>query len=232
MNAPTATPTTSAPPQTLVAFRLGRQTFALPIEPIVQIIPIVTITSLPHTDPRVAGVINVRGALIPVINLHYLLNLPRPSLQLYTPIVLVRCHAHTLGLIVDSVIEVFTPPAADFASPKDILPEELEAPSLLAGMVQHTSGTVFVLDVDQLLLPNQADALQLAATALLQETEEEAAGPAAAEGLVEQPVAELPPVSQDNPSEALQTAAPPVIDAPAQKTASPKKAGAARKRHV
>ena len=64
----------------LVTFRLGQQTCALPIEPIVQIIPMVTITRIPQVNhtvkgpalsadvpSAVEGVINVRGATVPVV---------------------------------------------------------------------------------------------------------------------------------------------------------------------
>ena len=228
MNTPPIPSTISAAPRTLVTFRLGRQIFALPIEPIVQIIPIVTITPLPHADPRVAGVINVHGALVPIINLHTLLNLPRPILQLHTPIVLVHCHTHTIGLIVDSVLEVFTPTAKDFTRPKEILPDELVEAPILAGMVNHTSGTVFVLDIDHILLPNQAEALELATAALFHDAGETASEEIAADL---SPV-ELPTAQQGNGFETVQTAPQPKIDTPLQKAASKKKVGTSRKHRI
>lgn len=226
MNAPFIPPTTGAAPQTLVTFLLGRQVFALPIEPIVQIIPVVTITPLPHTDPRVAGVINVRGALVPIINLHYLLNLPRPTLQLYTPILLVRCQERTIGLIVDNVLEVFNPPAKAFIRPKEVLPLELVDAPILAGMVNHPDGTIFVLDIEHILLPHQAEALELATAALLHETGEASPGGSTVDASV---VVQPPSDPSDKMPTSVQTDSHPESDAPAPKTASTRKAGASRK---
>ena len=61
----------------LVAFRLGEQVYALPIESVVQIIEMVMITPVPLAASSLQGMINVRGATVPVVNLRCHLGLPR-----------------------------------------------------------------------------------------------------------------------------------------------------------
>ena len=140
----------------LVAFRLDLQTYALPIEPIVQIIEMVTITPIPQVSNTVEGVINVRGALVPVINLHRHLGLPEAALKLHTPIVLVQVGEQMVGLIVDEVLDVLTLSDSQITRTADIVPEGLGKASILQGLAHTPDGMVLLLDLDRLLLPDQA----------------------------------------------------------------------------
>ena len=62
--------------KSLVTFRLDSQTYALPIEPLVQIIEMVTITPIPQINSSVEGMINLRGTAVPVVNLGRHFGLP------------------------------------------------------------------------------------------------------------------------------------------------------------
>jgi purine-binding chemotaxis protein CheW len=139
----------------LVSFRLGRQTCALPIEPIVQIIPMVTITPVPKTDPSILGVIKVHGKLVPVVSLHRAFSLPDVSFHLYTPILLIEHNAHTIGLIVDDVLDVLTLPGEEIRHPIDLIPEEFAVDSIINGLINTPKGMVILLDVEHLFLPTQ-----------------------------------------------------------------------------
>ena len=92
--------------QDLVAFRLANQAYALPIEPVVRIIEMVTITPIPQVSGVVEGVINVRGAAVPVINLRRHFGLPEIPWGLRTPIILIQIDEQTFGLIVDEATSI------------------------------------------------------------------------------------------------------------------------------
>jgi purine-binding chemotaxis protein CheW len=149
--------------QTWVAFRLNQQIYALPIEAIVQIIAMVTITPIPRSSPVVEGVINVRGAATPVLNLHRYLGLPASGLQIHTPILLARVGSQTLGLIADDVQEVITFFPQHIVRPSDILPEGLHDVPGLQGMVYIKGQVVFLLDINNLFQTNNIQALSEAA---------------------------------------------------------------------
>ena len=149
----------SSDQRSLVAFLLGKQTYALPIEPIAQIIEMVTITSIPQVDGAVAGVINVRGKAVPVVKMHRQLSLPDAALELHTPIILVIRNGQMVGLIVDEVIDVLKVSAGQHASAEDILPEGLGKASVLEGLVHIGDDVVILLDLDYLFLPGQAQVL-------------------------------------------------------------------------
>jgi purine-binding chemotaxis protein CheW len=160
----------SADIRNLVTFRLDRQTYALPIEPIVQIIEMVTITPIPQVNHSVEGVINVRGASIPVVNLRRHLGLPeaklhesKPPYGLHTPIILVQVGERTVGLIVDQVAEVLDVSASQITCPADLLPEGLSDAPLLQGLMQAPGGAVLLLDLAALFGPGQAKLAQVLA---------------------------------------------------------------------
>lgn len=140
----------------LVTFRLGQQTCALPIEPIVQIIPMVTITPIPQANQAVEGVINVRGKTVPVINLRHHLGIQRAALQLHTPILLVQNGQGIMGLIVDEVIEVLSLPVDEVADFADFLPRGLREVPILQGLAHIQNNAVLLLNLDHLFSSYQA----------------------------------------------------------------------------
>jgi purine-binding chemotaxis protein CheW len=147
----------------LVTFRLHEQTYALPIEPIVQIIEMVTTTPIPQVSHSVEGVINVRGATVPIVDLRRHLGLPGSTPQLHTPILLVQTDEWAVGLIVDEVTDVLNVPIEQIARPADILPEGLGEAPVLRGLAHTDNGTILLLNLEHLFLPDQAQALAQAA---------------------------------------------------------------------
>jgi purine-binding chemotaxis protein CheW len=150
----------------LVTFRLDRQVYALPIEPIQQIIEMVTITPVPQVNHSVEGVINFRGKAIPVVNLRRHLGMPKIALKLHTPIILVTFGEHLVGIIVDEVMDVLNCAASDVVHPREILPEGLGETPLLKGLLRSNETVVLLLDVDHLFQAGQAQSLAAAMVAL------------------------------------------------------------------
>lgn len=152
----------------VLVLRLDRHRLALPAEAVVQIIPMVTITPVPQLPTAVAGVINVHGSVVPVVNLGYHLGLASCTCELYTPIILVTLGEHTVGLIVDEVLDVVGL-AAGLALPADkMLPEGLREAPVVQGLADVGDGLVVILDPCHLFEPDQAqllaEAVEVAAT--------------------------------------------------------------------
>ncbi len=143
----------------LVAFRLADQAYALPIEPVVRIIEMVTITPIPQVSGVVEGVINVHGAAVPVINLRRHFGLPEAPWGLRTPIILIQIGGQTFGLIVDEVIDVLVLSKEQMSRVADILPDVLSEEPIIRGVAHIQGNTVLLLDVDYLLSPTHMQIL-------------------------------------------------------------------------
>lgn len=97
--------------QNLLVFRLGTQAYALSIEVVVQIIPMMKLTPLPQTDAVIEGVVNIRGTITPIMNVRRRLGMQPIPARLHTPIILIRLGNHLVGLVVDEVIDILSLPA-------------------------------------------------------------------------------------------------------------------------
>lgn len=156
----------SSDQRNLVAFRLEQQIYALPITAIAQIVEMVTITPLPKVNHVVEGIINVRGAAVPVVNLRRHLGLAEARLGLHTHIVLAQTNGWMVGLIVDEVLDVLNLPESQITRPDNILQEGLGELPMLQGLAHTSDGAVLLLDLERLFLPQQQQALTQALAAL------------------------------------------------------------------
>ncbi|MHB8156726.1 MAG: chemotaxis protein CheW [Desulfocucumaceae bacterium] len=115
----------------LVIFQLNEQKYALPIQETQEIIRMSNITRVPNTKHYVEGIINLRGSIVPVINLNKRLNLPVSEYGEDTRIIVVENGGQKVGMIVDVVLEV--------GRYND---NEIEPPSVAGDGVDYLKGVV------------------------------------------------------------------------------------------
>ena len=133
-------------------FLLGGERYALPCERVETVVPLVRLRSLPHAPAAVAGLLNYRGALVPVIDLAQLV-LQRPCVErLNTRIILARFRRapdweHLLGLLTERVIDTLQ------CEPETALPTgvRIETTPFLGGLVQTGEGLAQFVLLDELL---------------------------------------------------------------------------------
>ncbi len=89
----------------LVVFQLGEEEYAVDITQSKEIIKISKITNVPNTPDYVRGVINLRGQIVPVVDLRKRFNIPGESKK--EKIITVEVKESLIGLVVDAVNEVF-----------------------------------------------------------------------------------------------------------------------------
>jgi purine-binding chemotaxis protein CheW len=94
----------------LLVFRLNGHEHALPLERVVEVFRMVAVTPLPQAPPWVCGVMDLRGRVIPVIDLRVKLGMPAREPDLSTPIVVVETGGAAAGLVTDEVVEVLAVP--------------------------------------------------------------------------------------------------------------------------
>ncbi|MFZ1404781.1 MAG: chemotaxis protein CheW, partial [Anaerolineae bacterium] len=82
----------------LVVFEVGQRAYALRVEQVIEVLRMVAIAPLPDTPPWLAGMLNFRGQVIPVMDLRTRLGAPRPQPDLNTPIMVVTTGERMAGL--------------------------------------------------------------------------------------------------------------------------------------
>lgn len=90
----------------LVSFNIGEEEFGVDILRVQEINRMTDVTRVPNAPEYVVGVINLRGKVIPIIDLRLRLGLPKKEYAKDTRIVVVELESRVLGFIVDSVNEV------------------------------------------------------------------------------------------------------------------------------
>ncbi len=105
----------------LVTYRLGSEEFASAITEVKEIIRVPEIVSIPRAPEFVEGVINLRGTIVPVLDLRRRLGMSREERGEHARIVVVELEGLLTGLIVDGVREVLKVPRESIEPPPDIL---------------------------------------------------------------------------------------------------------------
>jgi purine-binding chemotaxis protein CheW len=118
------TTVSSAPPVSLVVLELDGRRLALPIARVIEVLRMVAITPLPDSPDWVAGVINVRGDIVPVIDLRTRLGVEARGYGLDTPILLVSACGRRMAVVPDAAVEVRDVPSADLEDPDDLVGDE------------------------------------------------------------------------------------------------------------
>lgn len=142
----------------LLVCHLGAQRVAWPVDAVVEVVRAVAITRLPGAPPALEGVINVRGALVPVLDLRARFGLATPPLDPDEQMVLVRAGARTVACRVDRVDGLLELPEGAVAAPHGLT----AATRGLAGVAPTGDGVAVVYDPNAFLAEQEARALEAA----------------------------------------------------------------------
>lgn len=105
----------------LVSFNIGSEEFGVDILKVQEINRMVEITRVPQAPNYVEGVINLRGKVIPIVDLRKRFNLEVKEYDKNTRIVVVDISGNIMGMVVDSVSEVLRLPSNTIEPPPEIV---------------------------------------------------------------------------------------------------------------
>ena len=105
----------------LVSFCIGNEEFGVDILKVQEINRVVDITKVPRSPEFVEGIINLRGNVIPIIDLRKRFNLELSEHDKNTRIVVVDIEGQTMGMVVDSVSEVLRIPSSTIEPTPDVV---------------------------------------------------------------------------------------------------------------
>ena len=142
----------------LVIFTLENEQYGVDIRAVESIITMQNITHMPHAPSFMEGVINLRGKILPVIDLRQRFNLPYREVTREARIVVVSMGSAEVGMVVDSVSEVLT------FQDEDIEPTPALAVTngsrLIAGIAKVAGQLVVLLDLAAVLSWHEVLALE------------------------------------------------------------------------
>ena len=119
------------------------------------------VTRIPHTPPYVLGVINLRGAVVPILDLRCRFGLETIAFGPTTVVIVVRVMSargeRTVGVVVDAVSEVYKVDAADTKPPPDVCGSVDTV--FVKGLVTIEEKMLILLDIDRLIGTSIADDL-------------------------------------------------------------------------
>ena len=142
----------------LVTFHLDGEEFGIAIERVQEIIRVGQITGVPNAPDFISGVINLRGRIIPVLDLRKRLSLPEAAITKSSRIMVVETRTKVLGLLVDRVSQVLRLPHTSVDAPPDDIDESL---GFVRGIGKIDSRLVMIMELDRVLAKDAHQASQL-----------------------------------------------------------------------
>ncbi|MHB8836694.1 MAG: chemotaxis protein CheW [Candidatus Methylomirabilia bacterium] len=105
----------------IVVFSMGRELFGVSIEGVREIVRVPEITAIPDAPPFLEGMINLRGRILPVIDLRRRLKLSEGLRDKHTRVLIIEDAGKLVGLLVDSVSEVLRIPEGALEPPPEMI---------------------------------------------------------------------------------------------------------------
>lgn len=133
----------------IVGFRVGRETYGLPITSLHEIVRVPEITAVPDAPDYMEGVINLRGKIVSVIDLRKRLGEKVVASSSRSRILVVEYKGRLCGLIVDSASEVLKIPVSDIEPPPTVFQDG--ALQCVTGMGKYQGRLIVLLDTNKLL---------------------------------------------------------------------------------
>ena len=144
----------------LLVFKLDNWNCGLPLSIVEKAYRAVAVTPLPKTPDIVLGIINVRGSVLPVVNIRKRFHLQEKKLIPSDQLIIARTHRRQIALVVDSIVGVIECAEAEITSSDAILP----GLDYVKGVVKTSSGMILVHDLDRFLSPEEESQLGHAMT--------------------------------------------------------------------
>jgi purine-binding chemotaxis protein CheW len=151
-----AVSTSSTARRELIAFRIGDQEFCVDIMQVREIRGWTTATPLPHTPTFMKGVINLRGAVLPIVDLGARLGLQTTDPTARHVIMVINQGTRTLGLLVDAVSDIIEV-TEDMVQPTpDVACDQVKA--FVKGLFAIEGRMISLITLDRVLLDIEAEA--------------------------------------------------------------------------
>jgi len=146
--------------QRVIAFLLNDELIGIDIKNVTKITKKLDITPVPKTPEYISGVMNLRGNIVPVVNLKKMLNLPKADVSNQDFIIIIESSIGNIGLMIDQVVGAIT------IDGYEILPAPINSIGIdskfITGVIvtneeDQDKNLLILLDIDRLFVREQSD---------------------------------------------------------------------------
>jgi purine-binding chemotaxis protein CheW len=142
----------------IVGFCVGAETFGVPLDSVHEIVRMMDITVLPETSDYIEGVINLRGRIIPVVDLRRRFGEQKITSHKKNRILVAEVGGKMVGAIVDSASQVLKVPPSQIDPPPDIFEED--EVKYVTGLAKAGKRLIILVDLSKILRSRQLKRLQ------------------------------------------------------------------------
>ena len=132
-----------------LAFKLGHEEYGIDIQKVQELRGYDTVTRIANAPGHIKGVVNLRGIIVPIIDMRIKFNLGTPTYDQFTVVIILNVASRVMGMVVDSVSDVIT------LSPEQIRPApemgSVLDSSYLIGLGTLDERMLILVDIDQLM---------------------------------------------------------------------------------
>jgi len=133
-----------------LTFTVAGEEYAVDILKVQEIKGYVPTTRVPNAPPEVIGVLNLRGTIVPIVDIRTKFNLELVEYTPFTVIIVVGVQKRVMGIIVDAVSDVMNIPESEIQPAPDFGNQAVA--SSIKGMGKAGDKLIILLDIDSLLL--------------------------------------------------------------------------------
>jgi purine-binding chemotaxis protein CheW len=141
----------------VLVFVLGAEEYGVDILKVQEIRGYEKVTPIPSAPDYLKGVVNLRGIIVPVIDMRVKFGMPDPTYDAFTVVIILRLAQRTIGIVVDAVSDVVALAAGE-VKPAPQLGTVVDS-SFIAGLGTQNDRMVLLLDIEKLLSTGELNLL-------------------------------------------------------------------------
>jgi len=145
-----------------LAFRLGHEEYGVDIQRVQELRGYDTVTRIANAPEHIKGVVNLRGIIVPIVDMRIKFNLGTPSYDQFTVVIILNIASRVMGMVVDSVSDVITLDA-DQVRPAPEMGALLDTEYLI-GLGTLDDRMLILVDIDKLMSSSDMALINAAAS--------------------------------------------------------------------
>ena len=142
-------PSTAAKALEFLSFTLGREEYGIDIQKVQELRGYETVTHIANAPEHIKGVVNLRGIIVPIIDMRIKFNLGAPTYDQFTVVIILNIASRVMGMVVDSVSDVITL-TAEQIKPAPAMGSALDTDYLI-GLGTLDERMLILVDIDRLM---------------------------------------------------------------------------------